>query len=398
MTRGIAQSQRARAPRSARPRSPCSPDDCHRGDTRKLAAAIRILTLFTAGLAAASCRSEPSRRSTTVEDTRRVTVAESHVDDGFDLPPKTPLLDVPILVDDRCRDCDFQETEERVQTTVPYNHPPLRWRLHRVDIGDPLGAALWKAIKPARLPAAILTADTAKTIDPRDGDLEFARRVGNDFVLSTGDWNPDCVEATDCARSACAREPACRPERPGRLDLFMLPHCYFLKRTLRALADVIANFRANRAPFVAEIHFIGNDVGAGVLTSVYGAMDVAEGCTRVCVRQHHPRGLIDFQNCRASNYVLPWSDCTGRTTGVDTATVADCIADPALGATLLRSDYAESEALRIQWSPTWVVNGKFRYHGVDAETVKEAVCAHNKLPGCDVRLGTKQYRSKGQAR
>jgi hypothetical protein len=37
-------------------------------------------------------------------------------------------------------------------------------------------------------------------------------------------------------------------------------------------------------------------------------------------------------------------------------------------------------------SPTWLANNKFKFSGVDPETIKSNLCAHNKLKGCENKL------------
>ena len=38
-------------------------------------------------------------------------------------------------------------------------------------------------------------------------------------------------------------------------------------------------------------------------------------------------------------------------------------------------------------SPTWLANNKFKFSGVDPETIKTNLCTHNdKLPGCENKL------------
>ena len=58
------------------------------------------------------------------------------------------------------------------------------------------------------------------------------------------------------------------------------------------------------------------------------------------------------------------------------------------GKKLLAKSFAYSQKLGFGASPTWLVNGKFQFSGIDAETIKKNVCAHNKLPGCENDLSS----------
>ena len=37
-------------------------------------------------------------------------------------------------------------------------------------------------------------------------------------------------------------------------------------------------------------------------------------------------------------------------------------------------------------SPTWLSNGKFKFSGIDAETIKAEICKRKRLAGCEATL------------
>jgi hypothetical protein len=56
------------------------------------------------------------------------------------------------------------------------------------------------------------------------------------------------------------------------------------------------------------------------------------------------------------------------------------------GKALLKKSFEFSKAAGIGSSPTWIANGKYKFSGIDSETVKSKVCDKNKVPGCDNKL------------
>ena len=58
------------------------------------------------------------------------------------------------------------------------------------------------------------------------------------------------------------------------------------------------------------------------------------------------------------------------------------------GKKLLVADSKLSTNLGIHASPTWFINNKFKEQGIDANTIKNNICKHNKLKGCDKALST----------
>ena len=89
----------------------------------------------------------------------------------------------------------------------------------------------------------------------------------------------------------------------------------------------------------------------------------------------------------------PWQGCTGPVTGLDQGTLSACMSGND-GEALLKKSIGETEAMSIRASPTWIVNGKYKFSGIDAETIKDAICAHNTLGGCSVHLSGPPSRSR----
>jgi hypothetical protein len=96
---------------------------------------------------------------------------------------------------------------------------------------------------------------------------------------------------------------------------------------------------------------------------------------------------MDYILCRNKEIrSTDWQKCA--VAGFDAKAIKSC-AEGDEGKRLLEESLTLSNSLRIGASPTWLANGKYKFSGVDAETVKRNVCAHNPgLKGCDKNLST----------
>jgi hypothetical protein len=77
---------------------------------------------------------------------------------------------------------------------------------------------------------------------------------------------------------------------------------------------------------------------------------------------------------------------SGTPTGIDTEVIKSC-SEGDEGKKLLAKAFAESKSVGIAASPTWLANNKYKFSGIDAQTIKTNLCSHNaKLAGCDATL------------
>jgi hypothetical protein len=155
------------------------------------------------------------------------------------------------------------------------------------------------------------------------------------------------------------------------------------KKLFSTIKPVMLPARAPAIDF--SIHYIG-DGDASSLSSMHGAPEVEEDRREACVIKHYPKQYMDYIWCRdkAINDAN-WQACTGKGTPFDTDAIKTC-SEGDEGKQLLAGSFADSKAAGIGASPTWIANNRYKFSGVDAETIKENICAHNKLPGCDNKL------------
>ncbi|NUO49797.1 MAG: thioredoxin domain-containing protein [Polyangiaceae bacterium] len=307
--------------------------------------------------------------------------------------PESPKVNVTILTDKRCgADCNPAKMEGSVRQKVA--NPVLK----TLDVADAEGKALFDAIKPTMLPAVVF--DASLDAD-KEASAAFSRGLkpaGQYKVMAGGGWNPACADDGGCQLEECKATMACRPEEPNKLEVFVMSQCPFGVKGLDAMKEVLENFKKSDAKIDFQVHFIG-DGDATSLKSMHGQGEVDEDIREACAIEHYGKDLkfMDYVWCRNKNIKdTNWQSCTGGDTGIDTAVIQKCFEGDE-GKQLLAKSFAYSKQLGFGASPTWLANGKFKFSGVDAETIKSQVCAKNKLGGCDNKLSGPPPRPQGGA-
>jgi predicted DsbA family dithiol-disulfide isomerase len=308
--------------------------------------------------------------------------------------PESPKVNVTILSDKRCgADCNTQKLEGQIRSKVA--NPVLK----TVDYSDAEGKKLFDQIKPAKLPAAIFDA----TLDAdKEASAAFSRGIkpaGDLKVLAMGGWNPACADDGGCSLDECKQTMQCRPEEPGKLEVFVMSQCPFGVKGLDAMKEVLENFKKNNVSIDFKINFIGDGDAKSGLKAMHGQGEVDENIREICAIEHYGKDMkyMDYIWCRNKNIKdTNWQACTGGDTGIDTETIKKCFEGDE-GKELLEKSYAYSKSLGFGASPTWLANGKFKFSGIDAQTIKTNICDHNKLAGCDATLSGPPARPQGGA-
>jgi len=296
--------------------------------------------------------------------------------------PETPKVNVTILSDNRCGpDCDPKRAESSIRSKV--GNPVIT----TVDYASADGKRLFGQIKPTALPAAIFDATLDADKDAVAG-LRGLKASGNLKVMAIGGWNPSCADDGGCKLDECSKTMQCRVEEPKKLDVFVMSQCPYGVKGLDAMKEVVDNFKKAGDPIDLSVHYIG-DGDTSNLTSMHGAGEVAEDLREACVIKHYPKNLkyMDYIWCRDKNiHDGNWQACTGGSTGIETDKIKAC-SEGDEGKQLVSKSFSESKAAGIGASPTWLANNKYKFSGIDAQTIKTNLCSHNsKLHGCDATL------------
>jgi Gamma interferon inducible lysosomal thiol reductase (GILT) len=297
--------------------------------------------------------------------------------------PESPKVNVTILSDKRCgADCDPSRLEGSVRGAVG---APV---VTELDYSSPEGKQLFGSLGSAMLPLAVFDATLDADKDAVAALSRGLKDAGGHRVLSTGSWNPSCADDGGCKLDACKATMQCRPELPKKLDVFVMAQCPYGVKGLDAMKEVTENFKKAGESVEFAVHYIG-DGDASSLSSMHGPGEVAEDIREECAIKHYGKSLkyMDYVWCRNKSIRdTNWESCTGGSTGIDADVIKKC-AEGDEGKQLVAHSFAESKALGIGASPTWLANNKYKFSGIDAQTIKSNLCSHNaKLAGCDAAL------------
>lgn len=296
--------------------------------------------------------------------------------------PPAAKVNVTLLVDSRCKDCDTKRFETPIKSKI--ENPDITI----VDYATPAGKSLYDTLKPGPLPVLVFDSTLDGDPEAKRSYEKLLQQAGSyRFAAAGGNWNPVCADTGGCSLPECGASLACRAEKPNKLELFVMSQCPFGAKALIALEEVLANFKKHGAKLDFTIHWIGSG-GPTDLKSMHGQAEVDEDLRQVCAQKYYSAGLkyLDYMVCRARDYKnTDWQRCTGGKSGLDASVIKTCSEGPE-GKSLLAASFALSKASGVAASPTWFVNGTHKLSGIDAETIKSHVCKLNTLPGCSVTL------------
>ena len=300
--------------------------------------------------------------------------------------PVPPKVDVIVLTDKRCgEDCNPAALQGVIAQRIA--NPSVKV----LDYGDADGKKLFDAIKPTGLPAVVFDASLDADTEASQELGKGLRKSGDYRLAEVGEWMPLCADKDGCSLAECKPTMQCKPEEPNKLEVFVMSECPYGVKALDAMKEVLANFDKAAGPggskLVFQVHFIGEG-DASNLSSMHGQSEVDEDIREACAAEHFAkdRKFMNYIWCRNKNIRSPnWETCATAETGVDVAVMKECFEGDE-GKKLLAKSFAHATSLKFGASPTWLVNGKFQFSGIDPETVKTNICAHNKLPGCENKL------------
>jgi len=295
--------------------------------------------------------------------------------------PEQPKVNVTVISDKRCTDCNPDRLVGMLSNQI--GKPVIT----QLDYGDAEGRKLYDQVAPAgdaMLPL-VLFDDTLKgDADAMTGLGRHLRPMGAMQTLNTGaSFQPACVNEGGCKLPQCQNTLACRKEESKKLEVFVMSQCPYGVKALNAMQEVLANF--DDLDF--NVNFIGSGAAKTGLTSMHGQAEVDEDIRELCAIKKYPKKAkyMDYVICRNQDIrSTDWEKCA--TNGIDAKVLKAC-AEGDEGKKLLEENFKIANGMGIGSSPTWLANNKFKFAGVDAQTIKTNLCAHNPtMKGCDKTL------------
>lgn len=292
--------------------------------------------------------------------------------------PEQPKVNVTVLSDKRCKECDSEIWVSRLKSAIA--NPVVTV----LDYGDENGRKMYDEIGGGQLPTLVFD-ETFDKDKEASATIRGTVNKGKYRILEVGrDWLPRCADPNGCQLEECKTTMACRPETPNTLELFVMSQCPYGVMALNAMPEVLKNF-GDGLKF--NIHYIASGTAADGFNALHGQPEVDENIRQLCVAKLYPAAhkYMDYITCRNENIRSEdWKSCTGKN-GIVAQKIEACVKSE--GAKLHEEDIKIGNSLGIGASPSWVANGKFKFSGIDAETVRKNVCEHNKdLKGCENKL------------
>lgn len=295
--------------------------------------------------------------------------------------PESPKVNVTVISDKRCAECNTAQLVSMLQSQVANPN------INALDYSDAAGRKLVDDLGATTLPL-VLFDDTLKAdTEASQGLGRYLKPLGTMQTLNVGaSFMPACANEGGCALDQCKSTLACRPEQPNKLELFVMSQCPYGVQALNSMQEVLANFKGN-VDF--KVNYIANGSAQAGFQSLHGQAEVDEDIRELCVIKNYSKNAkyMDYVLCRNKDIRSgEWEKCA--TNGIDAKVVKTCSTSDE-GKKLLEESLKVSNALAIGASPTWIANGKYKFSGIDAQSIKSNLCSHNpKLAGCDATLST----------
>ncbi len=292
--------------------------------------------------------------------------------------PEQPKVNAIVIGDKRCTDCETDKLAQALRSRIA--NPDVKV----LDYADPEAKTLYAEVGGGNLPIVLFDNTLDADQEAKEMVAQGLKPAGKYQKLDVdGSWNPKCADDGGCKLPECANSFTCRKETPNTLEVFVMSQCPYGVMALNSMKEVLANFK-NKIDF--RIHYIASGSAADGFKSLHGPNEVDEDMRELCVEKSYAKNyqFMDYILCRNKNIRdTGWESCA--TGGISAATIKKCVASD--GKKLLETDSAVGNGLGIGASPTWLVNGKYKFQGVDAETIRKNFCEHNSsVAGCSNTL------------
>lgn len=318
--------------------------------------------------------------------------------------PEPPKVNLTVLNDARCTDCKTQES--RLVANLKGIFGGLQ--VKSVDYSTDEGKKLYKDTGLKLLPAFLFDDSVSKDEEGSKRLARWLKPQGTYKSLAVGAKFDPTAEIcdnkkddtgngkVDCADPTCQQDLLCRKEMKNKLDVFVMSQCPYGVKALNAMEEVLANFKGE---IDFDINFIATKQGDG-FKALHGQPEVDENIRELCAIKHYPKNYkyMDYILCRNKNIRSnEWQTCTGKN-GIKTAVIEKCFTGGE-GKKLLEENIKIGNGIGVTGSPTWLANNRYKFSGIDAETVKQNLCKYNKgLKGCENTLSKTNNSSAGGAK
>ena len=276
---------------------------------------------------------------------------------------------------------------------------PQAYEIGNADTALSSDAVAQKAIDYINSKGLTSTPASLISVGERSGLVEIKMGIGaNNFdSYATNDGQllfPQVFDMTQTNQTASnqntnnqTRPPASitKTSNPS-LEAFVVSSCPYGLQMQRAIVDAVKNIPALASNIT--VRYIGSVNSSGkTIDSMHGPEEGAENLRQICIREEQPLLYWNYIGCYMQKIVatassgMPLGDSPScqASTGVDTAKLAACVADPSRGVAYAQKDFAEDLKYNISGSPTLILNGtqisETSFGGRSSDAIKSMVCA-----------------------
>lgn len=322
--------------------------------------------------------------------------------------PQVKKYKVTLVQDSRCKDPEQSCTEDFITEVSGILEGQIfldGLDYQRMDYTTAEGKAFFDKEKIPALPAFMLE----KAIE---GDDDVMAKLGRFLRKSaSGDWyflnagqtydptreicdngQDDNEDGNvDCADATCQKKLACRAEKPGLVELFIMSYCPY---GVMAVNEVKRLQEAFGKDIQVEIHYVLADE-EGEVRSLHGEEEILEDARQLCVAQKAPAKLLPYMWCLYADGGAAQSKPCLESVKVDADEIEACATGEA-GKQMLLAEAKLGELFEIEASPTWIVHGREKFNSIDASEVAAYLCTEKfKVPGCEKAIPKKEDQPAG---
>jgi len=298
-----------------------------------------------------------------------------------------------IVIDSRCTapECDITRLKQQLETTFP------KIKYNQLDYDTEDGYKFYTENNLSFLPAVLLE-DGVREAEGFSQVEPYLKEVNGMYNLAIGAVHDPTKEIcynqiddtedglVDCDDPECSGFIECRQETVASLDLFVMSQCPYGTQALDAMEAVLDNF-GSKIDF--NIYYIADENNDGSFRSLHGQPEVDENIRELCAIKYYPNSYMDYIWCRNQDITGSADSCM-----INYPKINNCFNSDE-GSQLLSENIKLAQELGISASPTWLVNNKYKFNGIDAETVRQNICKYNDIVGCENTLSSSSSNVAG---
>jgi len=287
-------------------------------------------------------------------------------------------VNITFITDKRCGEqCDVSEVIKQLETI-----PSLaNWNLNStiLDYSDKKAKDILSKAWITKLPAVILA-------DNKIPELEK-------YLIKTKDWKYTLNIGASFDPIAY-EELLKRPEKAKQLDVFTMWYCPFGEIALKTLPQLQKAFAKDWIKL--NVHYIATKTWewnkADSFSSLHWVKEAEEDIRQLCIKKNYWFDkLVSYLQKRYENADNYWRvsespEDTMKKVWFDVKKINTCV-NSWEWAKMLEEDIKLAQKLNINASPTWFANNKYKFGGINANSIKENFCKYNKnLAWCKTEI------------